>query len=57
MPTLKNVSPYGDLDVALLGRVVAAGEEFEVTAAEAKQLGAPNENYEAVKATKKKGDE
>lgn len=54
MPTLKNVSPYGDLDVALLGRVIEAGEEFEVTAEQKNQLGAPNENYELV--TKKKGD-
>jgi len=26
----KNVSPLGDLEVPALGRVVAAGEEFEV---------------------------
>ena len=55
MPTQKNVSPYGDLDVALLGRVVKAGEEFEATGQQVKQLGAPNENYEVV-TSKKKGD-
>lgn len=35
MPKIKNVSPYGDLDVPLLGRVVAAGEVVEVSAAHA----------------------
>jgi hypothetical protein len=55
MPTLKNVSPYGDLVVALLGRAIAAGEEFEATAEQVKQLNAPNENYKVV-TTKKTGE-
>lgn len=55
MPTLKNVSPYGDLEVALLGRVVEAGEEFEATDEQAERLGAPNENFKLV-TSKKKGD-
>jgi hypothetical protein len=28
---IKNVSPFGDLDLPLIGRVVAAGEVFEVS--------------------------
>lgn len=30
MSSIKNVSPYGDLDVPLLGRIVEAGEVVEV---------------------------
>ncbi|ONI62625.1 hypothetical protein CSIV_14210 [Microbacterium sp. CSI-V] len=29
-PRFKNVSPLGALDVPALGRVIAAGEEFEI---------------------------
>lgn len=53
MPKLKNVSPLGDLDVALLGRVVEAGEVVEVTAKQAEQLGAPSENFALVREPKK----
>lgn len=38
MPTLKNISPLGDLDVVLVGRTVCAGEEFEVSDEHAKWL-------------------
>lgn len=36
--TFKNVSRFGDLDLPLVGGVVAAGEEFEVTLDQARQL-------------------
>lgn len=52
MPTIKNISPYGDLDIPLLGCVVPAGEQVEVTAEHAKILLEQTDNYEAVKATK-----
>lgn len=48
MPKLKNVSPYGDLDIPLLGRVVAAGEVFEVTTEQAKHLKGQDENFQPV---------
>lgn len=63
---LRNVSPYGDLDVPLLRRVVARGEEFEVTGEQARVLLAQEENYEpadagakraAPKKTKSKSDD
>lgn len=38
MPKFKNVSPLGALDLPLVGRVVAAGEVIEVTAAQTKHL-------------------
>jgi hypothetical protein len=55
MPFIKNVSPLGDLEVALLGRVVKAGEVVEVTTEQVKQLGAnkPQERFEVVDAPKK----
>lgn len=31
MPKITNVSPFGDLDVPLLGLIVAAGETVDVT--------------------------
>jgi len=30
MVKLQNVSPFGDLDVPVLGRVISAGEVFDV---------------------------
>lgn len=54
---LKNVSPLGDLDFPLLGRVVAAGEEFDLDADTADLLLAQVGNFErAEKPTTKKGD-
>lgn len=38
MPKIKNVSPFGDLDVPLLGRVVEAGSITEVTEEQAEIL-------------------
>lgn len=50
---LRNINPIGDVDLPLIGRSLAAGEEFEVAddlaAALLEQVG----NYEAVKAGKK----
>ena len=52
MPVIKNVSPYGALDVPLLGRTVEANEEIEVSEAQAAILLAQAENYQEVKARK-----
>lgn len=30
MATVKNISPQGDLELPLVGRVIAAGESFEI---------------------------
>lgn len=38
MPTIRNDAPWGDLDVPLLRRVVAAGEVVEVTVDQARRL-------------------
>lgn len=38
MPKIKNVSPFGDLEIPLLGRVVEAGSIVEVTDEEARIL-------------------
>jgi len=48
MPKIKNVSPFGDLDVPLLGRVVAAGETVDVSEEEAEILLAQPANYQPV---------
>ena len=48
MPTIRNVSPYGALDVPLLRRIVAAGETTEVTDEQATMLGVPNEHWDTV---------
>lgn len=53
---IRNVSPLGDLDVLLLGRVVAAGEVAEVTREQARELTATG-NFEAVKAPETKSKE
>ena len=47
MPTIRNVAPWGDLDVPLLRRVVAAGEAVEVTDDQAWRL-LPQEIWEPV---------
>lgn len=44
----RNVSPYGDLELPLLGRVVKAGEVFEVTPEQAKALAGQDDNFEKV---------
>lgn len=46
MPKIKNVSPYGALDIPLLRRTVGAGEVVDVTAEQAERLLPQAENYE-----------
>lgn len=48
MVKIKNVSPFGDLDIPLLGRIVAAGEIVEVTDEEAAILLMQESNYQPV---------
>lgn len=43
---LRNTNPLGDVDLPLLGRVVAAGEEFEVDDEQGKALLEQVGNYE-----------
>lgn len=45
MAQIKNVSPYGALDVPLLGRVVEAGETVDVDDAHAEILLRQAENF------------
>lgn len=53
MPKLKNISPFGTLDVPLLRRVVDAGEVVDVTEDQARALLLQPANYEpADKASK-----
>lgn len=47
MPKIKNVSPFGDLDVPLLGRVVESGSITEVTDAQAEILLQQPDNWKA----------
>lgn len=49
MPSFKNVSSQGDLDLPLVGRVVAAGEVFEATADQAVQLSAQPDVWQLIK--------
>lgn len=49
----KNVSPQGDLDLPLVGRVIAAGEVFDVTPEQAELLAQQPAVWEPVKASKK----
>ena len=48
MTIIKNVSPLGELDVPLLGRFLAFGEEIEVSDDVAERLLPQAENYEPV---------
>lgn len=48
MPKFRNVSSLGDLDLPLVGRVIAAGESFEVDADAAELLSAQPGNWELV---------
>lgn len=47
MPKIKNVSPFGDLDIPLLGRVVGAGSVVEVTDEQAAVLLLQEDNFHA----------
>jgi hypothetical protein len=49
---LKNVSSLGDLEVPAIGRVVAAGEVFEVTADLGASLAEQPSNWVVVKEAK-----
>lgn len=53
VPRFKNVSPLGALDVPALGRVIAAGEEFEVREDLAPLFAGQAENYEPVNTSAK----
>jgi len=48
MATLRNVNPLGEVDVPLLGRTLAPGEVFEVSASVAEVLLAQPDNYQPV---------
>ncbi len=48
MPLIRNVSPLGDLDVPLLGRILAAGEEVDVPKAAAVLLLEQPDNFQPV---------
>ena len=54
MPTLRNTSPYGALDVPLIRQTVDAGAEFDVTAEHAAILLEQDGNFEAVDDTAKR---
>ena len=53
MAVLRNINPLGEVDLPLIGRTLAAGEEFEVPDDVAETLLAQVGNYEAVKSPKK----
>lgn len=46
MPQIRNVSPLGEVEIPLLGRVVGAGEVVEVTDEQAAVLLEQVGNYE-----------
>lgn len=48
MPSFRNDSPLGDLELPLIGRVIAAGEVFEVTADQAELLSAQPDVWQPV---------
>ena len=48
MAKFKNVSPFGDLEVPVLGRVISAGEVFEVPADLAAGFAEQSNNWTAV---------
>ena len=56
MAKYKNVSPLGALELPLVGRVVAAGEVIEVSAAQAKHLKG-QADWQPVKAGQSSGDQ
>ena len=53
MAVLRNVNPLGEVDLPLIGRTLAAGEEFEVPDSQAEVLLEQVGNYEQVKSPKK----
>ena len=53
MAVLRNINPLGAVDLPLIGRTLAAGEEFEVPESQAEVLLEQVGNYEPVKSPKK----
>ena len=53
---LKNTSPLGALDIPLLGRIVEAGETFEITGEDAENLLRQGDNFERVDKPKPRTD-
>lgn len=53
MAVLRNINPLGEVDLPLIGRTLAAGEEFEVPDSAAEVLLEQVGNYEPVKTAKK----
>lgn len=49
MPTIRNVSPLGDLEVVVLRCVVGAGQTIDVTDEQAEALLAQPDNFAPVK--------
>lgn len=56
MTAFENISPLGDLELPLVGRVIAAGEVFEVSAEHAKRLKEQPDVWRLVKDNDKKGE-
>jgi len=46
VPVLRNINPLGEVDLPLIGRSLAAGEEFEVSDEHAAILLEQEQNYE-----------
>ena len=55
MPTLKNINPMGEVGVPGVGEL-SAGQEFDVTDAQAKVLLDQPDNYKLVTPPKKKDE-
>lgn len=51
---LKNTNPLGEVDLPLIGRSLAAGEQFEVDDKTGRELLKQDGNYEQVDAKKEK---
>lgn len=54
MPKFKNISPVGDLELPLIGRVVEHGEVIEVSDAQAERLEGQEGTWEPVTTRSKK---
>ncbi len=52
MAVLRNINPLGAVELPLIGRTLAAGEEFEVPDSVAETLLAQVGNYQEVKSKK-----
>lgn len=56
MPKLRNTNPLGAIELPLIGRVLKAGEEFEVSDEQAARLLEQVGNYELVVEAAKKSE-